>query len=239
MSGAALSVVDLTVRFRGNTALDSVSLDVAPGAVTGLVGLNGAGKSTLLNAISGFVRPCQGRVLLGGQDVTATPPEARAAAGLGRTFQGGSVFGALTVGENLRAFSLAENRRADRGRMADFVRAYGGGTDLGAAVRELPAGVRKLVGFTALLADAVRVALIDEPTSGLTESEYEPVMKAIADLGAAGAAVVLVEHNLRVVRALCPETVYMEAGRVAMHGPTDEVLGSDLVTTAYVGEARA
>jgi ABC-type branched-subunit amino acid transport system ATPase component len=242
--------------FGGVTAVDDVDLEVAPGEIVGLMGPNGAGKTTVLDLLSGFVVPDGGSVHLGAVDLTGISPDARARLGLGRSFQDARLFPGLTVTETvalscerwvtsreplaaalrLPASLLSEAEVAERvERILDVLRLE---VFRDRFASELSTGSRRLVEFACLLAQEPGVLLLDEPSAGLARAEAEalaPVLRTIRD--ATGAALVLVEHDVALLRATCDRLVALDAGRVIASGTPAEVLEDPAVVRAYLGVA--
>jgi len=259
MTGAHLQVRDLTVAFSGVVANDAVSLDVQPGEVVGLLGPNGAGKTTLFNAISGFVRPQAGTVVLDGNDVTRLAPPARAAAGMLRTFQQGDLSSHLTVRENLllgthmhygaplwqSILALPAWRRAERRAVEsteEIAERLGIWHVLDREVDGLPYGTRRLVEVGRALAAEPRLLLLDEPMAGFDPGEsraFGTVVRQVAD--EIGVSVLVIEHDVAEVLALSDSVYVLEFGRLIAHGTPDEVLADPQVRRAYFGSdvARA
>ncbi|MEU7529063.1 ATP-binding cassette domain-containing protein [Saccharothrix sp. NPDC042600] len=230
----ALEVRGLRVRFGALTALDGVDLVVPKGHVVGLVGPNGAGKSTLINAVTGFTDHYDGAVLLNGRPVDALPAHRRARAGLRRSFQQLRVPEALTVGRYLQ---VAAGRTLDATEVDEQL-----------ALFELPAAdvpiacvdvaTRRLLEVAGLTAGRPAVLLLDEPAAGHSGAETELVQRRIAEVPERfDTAVLLVEHDIELVRATCDSVVVLDFGRVIAVGPPDDVLADPAVVAAYLGSA--
>jgi branched-chain amino acid transport system ATP-binding protein len=258
---ATLTARGLNKRFGGVTAVDDVDLDIEPGEIVGLMGPNGAGKTTVLDVLSGFVVPDSGTVRLvsgdgGDLDLSALSPDARAMLGLGRSFQDARLFPGLTVTETLAVSCerwvtsrepLAAALRLPASVLSEaevFERVERILALLRLAVfrdrfaSELSTGSRRLVEFGCLLAQEPEVLLLDEPSAGLARAEAEalgPVLKGIRD--ATGAALVLVEHDVPLLRATCDRLIALDAGRIIATGTPAEVLDDPLVVRAYLGGA--
>ncbi|MGH9276101.1 MAG: ABC transporter ATP-binding protein [Acidimicrobiales bacterium] len=232
----ALEVRDVTVQFGGRRAVDDVSLRIEPGTITGLIGPNGAGKTTLFNVICGLQPPERGRVLLEDTDVTRLAPFKRARHGLARTFQRLEPFGLLTVRENVRlAADIA--RRSDPDDVADGLLARLGVSDL-ADVRadRLPTGQARRVELARALATQPKVLLLDEPASGQDEAETAAFASVLREVAATGVAVLLVEHDVPLVMAVCAQIHVLDLGRVLASGTPAQVQGDDAVLAAYLGQ---
>ena len=242
-----LVVRDLGVRFGGVRALDDASITVGPGEVVGLIGPNGAGKTTLIDAVTGFVSST-GTVELDGQSIDRWNPSRRARAGLSRSFQSLELFESLTVRENLQT---ASDRPSPAAWFRDLVhpgRAVLGGRAVAAVLecelephldqrpRDLPYGIRRLVGMARAVAGGPSVLLLDEPAAGLDEPETRELGHLIRRLADDwGLAVLLVEHDVSLVLEVCDRVTVLDQGRVLAEGPPGEIRHDEAVVTAYLG----
>jgi branched-chain amino acid transport system ATP-binding protein len=231
-------------------AVDHVDVTVDDGRVLGLIGPNGAGKSTLLDCLAGTQPLDDGRVVLDGRDVTTTTADERSRSGLVRTFQRSSAFGSLTVAENLRVG--AENR-SRRGLVRGILGAPDpGGPDARRVARTvmdrlglrgladqqtatLPTGTLRIVELGRALCARPEVLLLDEPASGLDEAETDRLRDIILALRDAGLAIVVVEHDLELVREVADTVMVMAGGKVLAEGEPGDVLGRAEVRTAVTG----
>ena len=227
-----------------------------PARSSGLMGPNGAGKTTVLDVLSGFVVPDSGAIHLGDLDLSKLSPDARAMHGLGRSFQDARLFPGLTVTETLAV--SCERWVTSREPLAAALRlpasilseaeVYERVERILALLRlevfrdrfasELSTGSRRLVEFGCLLAQEPEVLLLDEPSAGLARAEAEalgPVLKGIRD--ATGAALVVVEHDVPLLRATCDRLIALDAGRIIATGTPAEVLDDPAVVRAYLGGA--
>jgi branched-chain amino acid transport system ATP-binding protein len=252
-----LTIEHMTVRFGGLTAVRDVSLRVAPGEIRGLIGPNGAGKTTVINAITGAVPMAGGRVLLDGELMSGLPSHAISRRGIGRTFQHVEPFAELSVVHNVLlgvgrhahvpfAHAAFATPRALRGE-ADAVReamsvierfeltAY---RDVPAA--ELPFGLLKRMDLARALAARPTLLLMDEPTSGMSESEADRAIAAARDLAQSQSITLLViEHNMRVMMALAHTVTVMQHAAVIAEGMPAEIQRNRTVIDAYLGEETA
>lgn len=242
----ALRALGLTRDFLGFRAVDGVDLTVAQGSVHALVGPNGAGKTTLFNMLTGFLKPSAGRVEVAGRDVTGLPPERVARLGVARSFQITSLFGQLTAREHVelalqggtglgwrfwRSQSLM-NRYADRA--AELLEMVGLAALSEAAADSLAYGQKRALELALALALSPTVMLLDEPTAGMGMEDIDRTIELIGRIRA-GRTVVMVEHNMSVVGALADRVTVLQAGRVLVEGPYDEVRADPRVITAYLG----
>jgi branched-chain amino acid transport system ATP-binding protein len=238
VSELALEASNVAKSYGSLVVLSDVSLQVEAGEAVGIVGPNGAGKTTLLDLLTGTGRCDSGHIRLYGADVTRLPPPLRARRGLGRTFQVPRPLGSMTVFEN----ALVGARRAAglRGRhaydaayealiMADMERH--GNTRAG-TLRLLD---RKRLELCRALAARPRVLLLDEIAGGLSDPETEELIATIRRVNAAGAAIVWVEHVMRVLSAVATRLVCLADGLVIADGTPQAVLASDAVRAAYLG----
>ncbi|MDI9835389.1 ABC transporter ATP-binding protein [Streptomyces sp. KAU_LT] len=247
-----LAVTDVTVRFAGLTALDTVSFTVAPGTVHALIGPNGAGKSTCFNVLSGLCRPASGTVRLGGADLTRLAPHRIAALGVARTFQNivttqGTVADNLMLGRHAlsragfaaSALRLPHARREQREHLArarEIADLTGLAEHFDSPVALLSYGDRKRVEFARALCLEPSVLLLDEPVAGMNAAERARAVEVVHTVRAElGLSVVLVEHDMGLVMRLADEVTVLDFGRVIAHGTPDEVRGDPEVLRAYLG----
>jgi ABC-type branched-subunit amino acid transport system ATPase component len=237
-------VDDVSVRFGGLQALDAVALDVAAGEIHGLIGPNGAGKTTLFNVITGLQRPTRGRVHLGAHDVTGAKPHVRARLGLGRTFQRLELFGTLSARENVQMAAEVQQHKLSSGRTpaeeADYQLARVGILHVaGEPTDSLPTGLARLVEMARALATSPSVLLLDEPSSGLNAEETLAVGTVLQQLAAEGMGILLVEHDMALVMAICARVDVLDNGTVIARGDPATVQADPVVQEAYLGGGTA
>jgi branched-chain amino acid transport system ATP-binding protein len=242
---ALLEVRGAVVRFGGHVAVRDVDLDVEAGSITGLIGPNGAGKTTLFNVITGLQETVGGRVLLSGQDLTGTKAHVRARRGIARTFQRLEVFGSLTARENI--LTAAEIRRSwsregrRRSSVHDEVERLIDLVGIRAVAHErvdaMPTGLARLVELGRALATQPKVLLLDEPASGLDESESETFAQLLLELADDGMAILLVEHDVHLVMRVCHTINVLDFGAILASGTPEEIQRDQSVLDAYLGSA--
>jgi branched-chain amino acid transport system ATP-binding protein len=239
---ALLDVSSVSVSFGGLKALTDVSLEVDAGTVSGLIGPNGAGKTTLFNAVCGLQVPDSGYVRLDDRDITPLKPYQRARLGLGRTFQRLEVFGSLSVYDNvLVAADLQRSRNGgdvDARAIAAEILQLVGLRDLARTrADQLPTGQARLLELGRALAAAPRLLLLDEPSSGLDESETDELATLLDALAERGLGVLLVEHDVELVMRVCRRIHVLDFGSILAVGTPAQIRKNKEVQHAYLGGA--
>ena len=240
---ALLEANGLTKAFGGLVAVSNMSLAVSPGEVLGLIGPNGSGKTTLLNLIAGTIRCDAGTIRIGGEDVTRLPNHLRVRRRINRTFQLVrmppnlpaivGVMAGVMYGAEPKPYKEAEYEAAGiLGELNLLLKA-------GHRLDQLTYIEQKRVELARALATRPRVLLLDEWLSGLSPGELEGGMSVVWSLAAQGLAIILVEHVMTAVRALCSRVVVMNAGLKIAEGPPDDVLRNAEVIRAYLGDDDA
>jgi branched-chain amino acid transport system ATP-binding protein len=246
-----LRIDAVTVRFGGLTALDDVSLEVSPGEVVGVIGPNGAGKTTLFNVVCGFVRADEGDVTWAGRSLRRVRPHQLAGLGIARTLQGVGLFEGLTAIENVMAGAERTRRaglasalfglpRSDRDERALRAAALEALDSLGVAdvARRLPGTlpypVQKRVALARALVSRPQLILLDEPAGGLGSDDMGELGERIRGLRGE-MAVLLVEHRVDLVMAVCDRIVVLDFGKRIAHGTPAEVRSDQRVVDAYLG----
>jgi branched-chain amino acid transport system ATP-binding protein len=232
---ALLEIRQVMVRFGGVMAVGGVDLDVQAGEITGLIGPNGAGKTTLFNVISGMQDPTAGMVSVNGVDISHESPHRRAKRGLARTFQRLELFASLTVRDNVRvAAELASLTNIDS--TVDRLLEKVGVSHLAdKTAGELPTGSARLVEIARALATGPQLLLLDEPASGLDESESDRLGKLLRELTGEGLGVLLVEHDMSLVMRVCDSIYVLDLGMIIAHGTPEYIQHDPQVLQAYLG----
>jgi branched-chain amino acid transport system ATP-binding protein len=237
-----LRVDNVSVTFGGVNALTDVELSVDAGGITGLIGPNGAGKTTLFNVINGLQVPDRGRVLLSDRDITDLKPYQRARLGIGRTFQRLEIFGSMSVRDNIR---VAAEILRDHDHSApdpidvaeevlDRVGLRGVSTE---RADKLPTGMARLIEVGRALAVRPKVLLLDEPSSGLDESETDGLADLLEELAGEGLGILLVEHDVPFVMRVCKTIHVLDFGNILAVGTAAQIQRSAAVQRAYLGSS--
>jgi len=244
-----LTTQELTVRYGGNLALDSVTLHIGRGELVGLIGPNGAGKTTFIDALTGFTRST-GTVTMNGTDVSGLKPDRRVLAGLGRTWQGAELYDELTVQENLEVGAYRPSLLRSLGEIftgntpplpeADkAVKLLGLEDILDSLPENLSEGQRKSTDVARALTAGSQVLCLDEPAAGLDTNESLELGRKLRRLVEGGTSLLLVDHDMGLVLGVCDRIYVLDLGRVIAEGTPDEIRNSAEVIEAYLGEEPA
>jgi branched-chain amino acid transport system ATP-binding protein len=236
--GELLEARGLKVHFGGVRAVDGVDLVLSKGEILGLIGPNGAGKTTLVNALSGFQKPTAGTVALSGDDVTGWAPPRLARRGLTRTFQSVRLFPGLTVLENVELGGVGVGmRRAAARRWARELLARLRLDHLADRWADgLPHGLERRLGIVRALAAKPRFLLLDEPAAGLNEQESDELVASLTLIrDDFECALVVIEHDMRLIMRLCERIQVLDYGKTISIGTPAEVRRDPAVLTAYLG----
>jgi branched-chain amino acid transport system ATP-binding protein len=253
---SALSAEGIGISFGGVIALADVSFSVEPGEIFAIIGPNGAGKTTLFNIVSGLYPPQQGSVRLKGEDVTRLPPHLLARRGLSRTFQNLQIFFRMSAVENVMVgrhlhedrnlvahlFALPavfRQNHATRAKGEELLNFVGmAGLDERPA-GALPYGALRRLEIARALASEPKVLLLDEPAAGCNPVETEEIDELIQKIAAQGIAVVLVEHDMKLVMKISRRIHVLNQGRTIAEGTASEVRLDQEVIAAYLGRYGA
>ena len=245
-----LQVQNVSRHFGSLIAVNGVSLNVEPGELRAVIGPNGAGKTTFFNLISGFFPPTSGKILLDGQDITSLPPHRRVARGMARTFQITEIFPELSVRENLqipvevasgyhlRPFLSSKASQAVAARVVELMEMGGLAAKADRLVGELPHGDQRATEIMMSLALKPRLLLLDEPTAGMGDQETYDITRLIRGLHKdQKLAIVLIEHDMRVIFHLADRIMVLMEGAVLAEGTPPEIAADERVQAAYLGKA--
>jgi branched-chain amino acid transport system ATP-binding protein len=247
-----LAVEGLGIGFGGVTALADVSFEVKAAEIFAIIGPNGAGKTTLFNVISGLYPPRQGRIRLAGEDVTGLPPFKLARRGLSRTFQNLQVFFRMSAAENVMVgrhmherrnvlahlFTLPSVLRQNRvtRAKAEELLAFVDLSDLAdQTAGSLPYGALRRLEIARALATEPKILLLDEPAAGCNPVETEEIDTVIQKIAASGVAVILVEHDMKLVMKISHRIHVLNQGHTIIEGSAADVRGNEQVIAAYLG----
>lgn len=237
-----VEVVGVSKAYGSVRALDGVDLRVDVGERLAIIGPNGSGKTTLFNVISGFVPPSGGRVWFRGDDITRASFEATARRGLVRTFQHDAVFPGLSVADNVR-LPLRRRRVRDDVDLPADVEAVLHLADLWSVrdklAERLSYGHRRRLGVAVAASTNPSVVMLDEPAAGLNEVETAELARMLEKLHGFGLTIMVIEHDMTFVSALCTRAVVLNVGKVIATGTPAEVRRDEAVAEAYLGEAIA
>jgi branched-chain amino acid transport system permease protein len=229
---------DISVRFGGLPAISGVSFAMRRDEVFGLIGPNGAGKTTMVNVLTGFQRPSEGSVVLGGVDVTGRTPHVLGRMGLARTFQAARLFRDMTVIQNLEVAAVGAglNRRAALQRAESILAWMRLEEKAHVRAETLPYGDERRVGIGRALATAPHFAFLDEPAAGMSDAECDDLMALISEIPARfGCGVLLIEHNMRVIMGVCHRIHVIDSGRTIVEDSPERIQNNPNVIRAYLG----
>jgi ABC-type branched-subunit amino acid transport system ATPase component len=250
MSDNALATRGLNKSFGSLIVAADIELNLPQGVRYALIGPNGAGKTTLINMMTGMLRPDSGRIFLGGDDITALPPEQRVRLGLVRTFQINALFPHLTALESV-TLAVCERRKvasnwwrkltaysSEIDEAYDILAALTLGPVCHRPTRELAYGQQRLLEIALALATKPKVLLLDEPAAGVPREESRELFAAIAGLSR-DITVLFIEHDMDLVFRFASRVIVMVGGRVLVEGTPKEIAADPRVRAVYLGKGHS
>lgn len=234
-----LKAKNVTKKFAGLTAVDSVNLTIEEGEIVGLIGPNGAGKTTFFNSITGFYPATYGSVEFDGQDITRKSTFHNCKAGMARTFQIVQPFGQLTTFENVMVGAFNhEKKYADAEKTAkQMIEFVGMGDKMNSIVADLTIGDQRKLEMARALATKPKLLLLDEVMAGLTPTEIEECVELVQKIRDSGITILMIEHIMAALMKLSDRVVVLDHGKLIAEGTPKEITQNERVIESYLGSA--
>jgi branched-chain amino acid transport system ATP-binding protein len=241
MTQPFLDVRSACKRFGGLRAVDNVSFAVSPGEIVSIIGPNGAGKTTLFNLLTGQLAPTSGSVSFKGRDIGKLKPNDRARLGFGRTFQISQTLTSMSVLENGMVGAFLHHRalKDAEAKAWQALEMVGLSARAGVKAGELTLGERRRLEVARALAMEPEILLLDEVMAGLNQTEVKEIIDLVHRLNENGTTFLVIEHNLKVVRAFARRVIVLNRGQLLAEGSATDVLANPNVIQAYVGKKGA
>ena len=250
-----LQVKNVSKHFGGLVAVDHLTFDVKESEILGIIGPNGAGKSTILGVISGFYEATSGKVFFEGRDITKLQAHQIVQLGIGRNFQASTLYMSLSVLDNVfygfhlsyhtpiwkrlcRLPSATKEERSLRKRGEEILERMGLGAVKNEITKNLPHGYQRILGVCIALATNPKLLLLDEPVTGMNQTEIETMLELVRGMRDRGITIVMIEHNMPAVMSLCDRIVVLDHGLKIAEGLPNEILDNPRVIEAYLGTAE-
>ncbi|MGH6859901.1 MAG: ABC transporter ATP-binding protein [Phyllobacterium sp.] len=237
LSIGTLRADNISKAFGGLKVFSNVSFTLPSGGLLGVIGPNGAGKTTMINIMSGRLKLSSGQVMLGDNRIDGRPVYENAARGLVRSFQQTATFHGYTIEDNLlSALRFSKSDRSVLDRLMPLLATFGLTENWSRSAEILPYGLQKMLGLTMALATQPKMLLLDEPAAGLEKSERSNVDTYVRFAQKEfGCGVLLVEHDMELIKRLCPSIIVLDGGKLIAEGAPAEVLAYPHVINAYLG----